>query len=298
MAEEHTQLIGVIVPQVLQLVPMYEEALRTEDDDTCRALCRVFTEMGEQYLHLIMRDPQQALPVVSAVLRGAAHPDREVAEITFNFWYILSEELAGGGRMLEPQHRAACKQLFVPAFVQLVDSLRLLVELPADSDTWSDDDRDDFKRFRYSVPRRRRPSAAAPRPPPLGRRLLATALRLPPLGLRYHSACATRERRPAPAPTPCPRPPPPRTACQVGDVLSDACKVMSSVQCLERVFGVLQARLPELAAAPAAHWRQVEGCVYCMRQMVAANRVQAPACASCLVPPAPCFVPRASCVCT
>ena len=149
--EEHQQLIGVIVPQVLQLVPMYEESLRQEDDDTCRALCRIFTETGEQYLHLILRDPQQALPVVSAVLRGAAHPDREVAEITFNFWYILSEELAGGGRMLEPPQRAACRQLFVPAFVQLVDSLRLLVLLPADSDTWSVDDRDDFKRFRYSV---------------------------------------------------------------------------------------------------------------------------------------------------
>jgi hypothetical protein len=54
-------------------------------------------------------------------------------------------------------------------------------------------------------------------------------------------------------------------------------QVMGSVQCLERVFTVLQATLPQLAAAPAAHWRQVEGCVYCMRQMVAANRVQDPA---------------------
>ena len=45
--------------------------------------------------------------MVSAVLRGSAHPDREVAEITFNFWYILSEELAGGGRMLEPVDTAA-----------------------------------------------------------------------------------------------------------------------------------------------------------------------------------------------
>ena len=154
------------MPQVLQLVPMYDEGLRAEDDETCRALCRVFTEMGEQYLHLILRSPQQwALPVVSAVLRGAAHPDREVAEITFNFWYILSEELAGSGRMLETQHRATCRELFVPAYVQLVDSLRLLVEYPSDSDTFTDDDRDDFKRFRYSV---RRPPPPPPRrtPPP------------------------------------------------------------------------------------------------------------------------------------
>ena len=116
--------------------------------------------------------------------------------------------------MLEREHRIACRELFVPAYAQLVDSLRGLVEYPMDSDGWApdSDERDDFKRFRYSV----------------------------------------------------------------GDALSDACKVMGSVRCLERVFTVLQAKLPELAAAPAQHWRQVEGCIYCMRQMVAANRVHDP----------------------
>ena len=85
------------------------------------------------------------------MLRGAAHPDREVAEITFNFWYVLSEELAGGGRVLSDEQRMVGRELFAPAYVQLVDSLRLLVEYAPDSDGWTDDDRDEFKKFRYSV---------------------------------------------------------------------------------------------------------------------------------------------------
>ena len=212
-ADEHQALIQAVLPQVLQLLPQYDAALAAEDEDLCRALCRVFTETGEQYLHLLLQSAQgmqAAVEVVRAVLRGAAHPEREVAEITFNFWYVLSEELAGGGRVLSDSQRAVGRELFAPAYMQLVDSLRVLVEYPDDSDSMTDDDRDEFKKFRYSV----------------------------------------------------------------GDVLSDACKVLTSVTCLERVFGVLQARLPALAADPAAHWRYVEGCVYSMRQMVAINRNQ------------------------
>ena len=128
------------------------------------------------------------------MLRGAAHPDREVAEITFNFWYVLSEELAGGGRVLSDEQRMVGRELFAPAYVQLVDSLRLLVEYAPDSDGWTDDDRDEFKKFRYSV----------------------------------------------------------------GDVLSDACKVLTSVTCLERVFGVLQARHSTCPANASLSARRAE----------------------------------------
>ena len=92
----------------------YEGALASEDEDLCRALCRVFTETGEQYLHLLLQSAagmQAAVQVVGAVLRGAAHPDREVAEITFNFWYVLSEELAGGGRVLSDEQRMVGREL-------------------------------------------------------------------------------------------------------------------------------------------------------------------------------------------
>ena len=50
-----------------------------------------------------------------------------MAEITFNFWFVLSNEVAGSGKMLNDAQKAECKQLFAPLFLQLVDGLRNLV---------------------------------------------------------------------------------------------------------------------------------------------------------------------------
>ena len=103
-------------------------------------------------MRLILQHPQQwAVPVAGAVLRGASHPEPEVAEITFNFWFVLSNEVAGSGKMLTEAQRTECKQLFAPLFLQLVGALRHLVACPEDSDTWNADAQDDFKRFRYQV---------------------------------------------------------------------------------------------------------------------------------------------------
>ena len=148
---EHGALIGAIVPEVVKLVPRYDAAVADDDVDAARALCRLFTETGEQYLHLLLQNSDAALAVGGAVLRGAQHAEPEVAEITFNFWYILAQEIAGGGRALGDAERSAARELFAPIYVALLDSLRVLGELPADSDTWHADQRDDFKRFRYAV---------------------------------------------------------------------------------------------------------------------------------------------------
>ena len=86
-----------------------------------------------------------------AVLRGAAHPEPDIAEITFNFWYILAEELAGSGRALDDAQRTEGRRLFAPAFTQLLDALHSLAELPAESTSWSADQHDEYKRFRYAV---------------------------------------------------------------------------------------------------------------------------------------------------
>mmetsp|Transcript_46187 Transcript_46187/g.76370 ORF Transcript_46187/g.76370 Transcript_46187/m.76370 type:complete len:952 (-) Transcript_46187:199-3054(-) len=204
---EHGALIVIIVPQVLQLQSQYEEA-RSEDEDVARALCRLFTEMGEQYLQLLLTQmPDWAMNTAGAILRGAGHPDAEIAEITFNFWYVLSEEIAGGGRALNQDQRNECRGRFSEIFLRLLDALRSLAELPGDSHEWPADQKDDFKRFRYAV----------------------------------------------------------------GDVISDACKVLSSKRCLESAFEALNQRLPIFATSPADHWRGVEACVFCMRQMISSN---------------------------
>jgi len=207
--QKHAPLIGIILPEILKLQTQYDQARwQREDEDEARLLCRIFTEMGEQYLNLLLvQQPDWALNAAAAVLRGASHPDSEIAQITFNFWYILSEEIAGGGRSLNEEQRSQYRERFSEIFLQLLDALRSLAQYPTESDGWHADQKDDFKRFRYAV----------------------------------------------------------------GDVISDACKVLTSTRCLEAGFHALNTQLPLFAANHAENWRSVEACVFCMRQMVSSN---------------------------
>jgi len=206
--EAHAQLVAGIVPHVLQLVPTYDAAVQSGDEDAARALCRLFTETGEQYLQLLItQQPDWAVGLAGAVLRGAAHPEPEIAEITFNFWYMLSEEISGSGRALTDTQRVEARGRFAECFVQLLKALRGLSRMPDDSDGWHADQRDDFRRFRYAV----------------------------------------------------------------GDVLTDACKVLSSVNCIQEAYEALTAQLPAFSANPQAQWRNIEACVFCARQMITSN---------------------------
>ena len=88
--------------RVLELVPRYDAALASEDEESARAFVRIFAEAGEQHLRVLLLQPEQwALPVARAVLRGAQHPEAEVAEITFNFWCVA-------GRRLDRLRRPPC----------------------------------------------------------------------------------------------------------------------------------------------------------------------------------------------
>ena len=150
--EASHELVPKVLPSVLNLVGLYDAAVAAEDEDSAKAYCRIFTEAGEQFLNVLLKSPKDwALPAAQAILRGARHPEPEVAEITFNFWYLLSEQVAGGGRMLPDEEKPEVKALFAPLFLEVVEALRELVELPDDSDTWGEQDHDDFKRFRYAV---------------------------------------------------------------------------------------------------------------------------------------------------
>lgn len=206
--EARAQLVAGIVPHVLGLVPHFDAAVQAEDEDKARTLCRLFTETGEQYLQLLIAQQLEwAVGLSGAILRGAAHPEPEIAEITFNFWYMLSEEIAGGGRTLTDVQRVDARNRFGPCFVQLLKALRGLAEFPTDSDGWHEDQRDDFRRFRYAV----------------------------------------------------------------GDVLTDACKVLTSTSCIQESYDALNSRLQEFASNPQRLWRGVEACVFCARQMITSN---------------------------
>jgi len=95
--------------------------IQAGDEEVARALVRLFTETGEQCLHLLLtQQPEWLVSLAACLLRGAAHPDADVAEITFNFWYMLAEELNGGGRSLNDAQRVDARGLFADCFRQLL----------------------------------------------------------------------------------------------------------------------------------------------------------------------------------
>uniref|UniRef100_A0A4X2K2B4 Transportin 3 n=1 Tax=Vombatus ursinus TaxID=29139 RepID=A0A4X2K2B4_VOMUR len=81
---------------VLTLEAAYHMAVAREDLDKVLNYCRVFTELCETFLEKIVCTPGQGLGdlrTLELLLICAGHPQYEVVEISFNFWYRLGEHL-------------------------------------------------------------------------------------------------------------------------------------------------------------------------------------------------------------
>lgn len=83
---------------VVQLESAYHLSVAHEDTDRAMNFCRVFTIMAETFLEKMInteldQQPHYAIKSLDLVLNCIGHYDYEVAEITFNLWYRLSEEL-------------------------------------------------------------------------------------------------------------------------------------------------------------------------------------------------------------
>nr|XP_034984517.1 transportin-3 [Zootoca vivipara] len=81
---------------VLTLEAAYHMAVAREDLDKVLNYCRIFTELCETFLDKIVCTPGQGLGdlrTIELLLICAGHPQYEVVEISFNFWYRLGEHL-------------------------------------------------------------------------------------------------------------------------------------------------------------------------------------------------------------
>ncbi|CAB3372965.1 Hypothetical predicted protein [Cloeon dipterum] len=87
-----------IVDAVVRLDSSYHMTVAEESTEKSINYCRIFTELSEAMLDKIISGsstgkPHFAIGVLDLVLMCVGHHDYEVAEITFNLWYRLSEEL-------------------------------------------------------------------------------------------------------------------------------------------------------------------------------------------------------------
>ncbi|KAK1169089.1 transportin-3 isoform X2 [Acipenser oxyrinchus oxyrinchus] len=131
---------------VLTLETAYHMAVAREDLDKVLNYCRIFTELCETFLETIVRSPGQGmgdLRTLELLLICAGHPQYEVVEISFNFWYRLGEHLYKNS---DP----GLHGIFRPFIQRLLHALARHCQLDPDHEGIPEDT-DDFGEFRMRV---------------------------------------------------------------------------------------------------------------------------------------------------
>lgn len=87
-----------IMQNIAQLDASYNMAVAQEEIDKAMNFCRIFTTLAESFLDKMInteleQQPHYSIKSLDLVLNCIGHYDYEVAELTFPFWYRLSEEL-------------------------------------------------------------------------------------------------------------------------------------------------------------------------------------------------------------
>ncbi|NXG66126.1 TNPO3 protein, partial [Hemiprocne comata] len=131
---------------VLTLETAYHMAVAREDLDKVLNYCRVFTELCETFLDKIVCTPGQGLGdlrTLELLLICAGHPQYEVVEISFNFWYRLGEHLY-------KTDDAVIHSIFKAYIQRLLHALARHCQLDPDHEGVPEET-DDFGEFRMRV---------------------------------------------------------------------------------------------------------------------------------------------------
>ncbi|XP_071517144.1 transportin-3 [Panulirus ornatus] len=145
-AERIQPLAEVLFAGVLQLGEPYHIAVAMEDINAVTNYARIFSELGETLVEVMVEQPGQgmgSLQVLHLLLTCIGHHDWEVAEITFNFWYKLSEVL----------YRKNCDNVneqFKPYVERLIEALYRHCQIEPDHESILVQ-QDDFYEFRERV---------------------------------------------------------------------------------------------------------------------------------------------------
>ncbi|CAM9594406.1 unnamed protein product [Chrysoparadoxa australica] len=142
-------IVQVMVSRCMGLKGMYQWAVEEEDEDCARGLCRLFTELGESYMDLIMWEQELGqVSFVELILLCTSHPAHEIATIPLHFWYTFTRALE---RLRPPELHKAKLEAFGATLNNLIGVLILLMRYPEEFDAIPSDQVDDLKRHRYDV---------------------------------------------------------------------------------------------------------------------------------------------------
>lgn len=133
---------------VVSLEQPYHLSVANEDQEKSMNYCRIFTELGETFLDKVIltstnESQHFAIKILDLVLICVGHHDYEVAEITFNLWYRLSEEVY-------QKNSQGLTELFRPYIERLVTALCRHAQMEPDHEGLLEEG-DEFKDFRLKV---------------------------------------------------------------------------------------------------------------------------------------------------
>eukprot|EP01135_Chromosphaera_perkinsii_P001843 Nk52_evm22s211 gene=Nk52_evmTU22s211 len=150
-------VVEMLWPMVMSLYPLYKRVVESEDEDRTYGLVRVFTELGESYLDIIVShaadEKAGTMVAIQILLECTDNENVEISEMTFHFWYSLIEKLYKI-KNHQREHYADLSETIVPPFTsylqRLIDILVNRAQYPPDIDTLPDQ-KDDFALFRNKI---------------------------------------------------------------------------------------------------------------------------------------------------
>lgn len=152
--EDNVQVVEMIVPKVIALRPIFDQAVKDEDDDAVRGYCRIFTEAGETYRQLVLAHPETFLPLVEAIGQCAAYHDLDIVPITFAFWWKFGQALSKRTRDDEYAAQPSAPTMYAPflqIYANLQDSMIRHLQFPQDGGFTNAAARDEFRAFRHDM---------------------------------------------------------------------------------------------------------------------------------------------------
>ncbi|XP_071133816.1 transportin-3-like [Mytilus galloprovincialis] len=145
--KSHLRLAEALYNGVKTLPDAYHMSVALDDTDKSINYCRIFTELAESFLEQIVNTPNQGftgdLGILDLLLTCVGHHLYEVAEITFNVWYRLSEELY-------QRHEDPAIETFKPYIQRLIVAMCRHCQMDQDHDGIPGES-DDFGEFRVRV---------------------------------------------------------------------------------------------------------------------------------------------------
>ncbi|WAR23427.1 IPO13-like protein [Mya arenaria] len=154
--------IQKLMPLVLQLKEMLNNAIMKHDIDVCQGVAQIVVALAENHTKILLESAcgdddnkkSDALKLVSLVLECSSVPghypiDEQCSSLTFTFWYILQDNLQD--LPVEKYHQLL--PMFQPVYLSLIENLLIKVQYPPDDlySSWSAEEKEQFRCYRQDI---------------------------------------------------------------------------------------------------------------------------------------------------